>query len=45
MIVPNTLIAVRIHMVNVRNGCLISAIDVNGTILCVDRVDRIDRNH
>jgi hypothetical protein len=40
MIVPNTLIAVGIHRVNVCNKCLVSSDGVHGTIFCIDRRDR-----
>jgi hypothetical protein len=40
----NTLIAIRIYVVIVRNDRLIPANDVHGTIFCVDRRDRRDRN-
>jgi hypothetical protein len=36
----NTLIAVRIYIVDVRNVCLIPSSDVDCAILCVDRWDR-----
>ena len=37
---PNTLIAVRIYIVNGRNVRLIPANDVERVIFCVDRWDR-----
>jgi hypothetical protein len=40
----NTLTAVRIYVINSRNVRLIPANDIDGTILCVDRRDRRDRN-
>jgi hypothetical protein len=43
MIGSNTLIAVRIYVVDIRNVHLIPANDVDGTILCVDRRDRSRR--
>jgi hypothetical protein len=40
MIGPNTSIAVRIHIVDVRNGYLVSSNIIKGTIFCIDRRDR-----
>ena len=39
----DTLIAVGIYVVDVRNKRLVSPSDIHGTILYVDRVDRRDR--
>ena len=39
----DTLIAVTIYVVDVRDVSLIPASDVDGTVWCVDRIDRIDR--